>query len=217
MQKKWDVDDAVIALCRDSESWSGSYYELSMAYASESLKREHYLRIMQYLWDDPSLLGVVRSPEQFGLQWETIEAPFLREGEHFYGCIRLSDGQIVGCGSLYIALEGMIWFTLYIPLAMLDQILPVHYPVTREENPWMTRIDKLLVTIGTRIYREHPFMLAVMGEEATGFPLKIILADIAQDPGLLVPETLFGQVGVAPYGERVAEGLWWTGGDRRKP
>lgn len=216
MQKKWDVDDAVISLCRNKASWLGSYYELSMAYKSETLKREHCLRIMQCLWNDPSLLGVVRSPEQFGLQWVSIDDPLLPQGQHYYGCIRLSAGQVVGCGSLYTASEGLIWFILYVPMGMLDQILPIHYPVTRETNPWMTRVDKFLGTIGTRIYREHPFMLAVMGEEATAFSLKSILANIAHDPGLLVPETIFGQVGVAPYGECFSEGLCWTGGNMTK-
>src|SRR5258708_17568301 len=214
MQKKWDIDDESASLCRNKESWLGSYYELSMAY-SEAFNPDDQVRIMQWLWDDPSLLGVVRDHDDFGRPWQPIDASSLIVARHSYGCIRFPTGQIPGCGSQYTSLEGTRWLTLSIPLGMLDLILPVRYPVTRESNPWMTQLDTFLAMIGTRMYQAFPFLLAVMGEEATAFPLKSILATIGEESALLVPQITFRQLGVNPYGTRLAQDLWWTGQERK--
>jgi hypothetical protein len=210
MQKTWNIDDSIISFCKSDESWSGSYYEVSMEYSREVFYKRGPAYYMNLLWEHPALCGVVRTPDQFGLPWQQIDALDTPQGQHFYGCIRFPTGRIIGCGSQYTASKEMIWLTLYIPLSMLDLLFPIHYPVTHEKNPWITQFDTFLATIATQIYHEAPFLLAVMGEEATAFPLNNILTAIEHNQGVLVPETTFHKFDVKPYGTRVAEGLWWT-------
>jgi hypothetical protein len=210
MQKKWDIDASIISRCKSDESWSGSYYEVSMGYSREIFYKREPSYYMKLLWENPALCGVVRDPDQFGVSWQQIDALDTPQGQHFYGYMRFPTGQIIGCGSQYTASKEMIWLTLYIPLSLLDLLFPIHYPVTHKESPWITQINKFLATIATQIYHEAPFLLAIMGEEATAFPLNTILTAIAHNPGLLVPETTFRELDIKPYGTRLADGLWWT-------
>lgn len=214
MQKEWEIDNIVLSFCQGWKNWHGSFYELGLAYASASLDQQTRLRLLQYVWDDPGLLGVVYHPDDFGRPWKNIESAVASNGKHVYGYIRLGTKRITGCGSYFSSDRSIAWFVLYIPLAMLNLVYPVDYghPITHKGNPWSMKVDEVLAAIGMRIYREFPFKLGGLGEEATALPMEKQIAELANDPGLLVPESLFKQKGVNPYGLRTSEGLWWTGG-----
>ncbi len=212
MQKKQSIDKTLVQRCQGWDRWQGSHYELSICYASSSLSKLACLHLFRYVWDDANLLGVVDSPDKFGEPWQNEDDIDTTKGRHYYGCLRLTDNKITGCASTFIHSGDTTWFSLYIPLGLIGQIFSVRYPVTYEENPWTKTVDALFASIGIGVYQLMPFKLAVFGEEASMIPIDRLLANLANDPGLLIPEALFKQRGIAPHGLRSNEGLWWTGG-----
>jgi len=213
MQKAWEVDDTTLRFYQNWENWYGSFYELGLAYAHGSLDQQTRLHLLQYVWDDPTLLGVVDNTNGFGNPWKKVESADTSDGNHLYGCIRLSTEHIVGCGSYFSSDGSFTWFGLYIPLSMLELVYAVDYrrSITHQGNPWTIKVDKVLAPIGVRIYREFPFKLGAVGEEAAAFPVERHMAELTDNPGLLVPESLFKRQSLSPYGVRSPEGLWWTG------
>jgi hypothetical protein len=210
MQEQWHIAKTVIEHVQSREQWHGSYYELSMAYPL--LSQPERLRLLQYAWSDTNLLGVAETPDQFGQPWHDPATIDTTDARHAYGYIRLTDGQIVGCGSYFTSWGDITWFSLYIPLCQLDQLFPVHYPLTPEDNQWMSIVDASLATPGAHIYRAMAFKVAALGEDISGFPIQDILAHMADSPNLLVPEALFEQNNIAPRSKNIGEKLWWTGG-----
>ena len=217
MQKAWKVDDTTLRLCQGRKNWHGSFYELGLAYAHGSLDQQTRLHLLQYVWDDPTIIGVVDYPTDFGDPWKKVEGAITSDGNHLYGCIHLSTEHTVGCGSYFSSDGSFTWFVLYIPLGMLKFVYAIDYrrSITHTGNPWTIKVDKVLAPIGVRIYREFPFKLGVLGEEATAFPLERHMAELTDNPGLLVPESLFKRQSLSPYGVRSPEGLWWTGGSEK--
>ncbi len=218
MQEKLGISDTVVAICQDRENWQGSYYELGMGFAQDLLDQQARLHLLQYLWQDSHLLGVLKDPNEFGQAWQSLGAVETTSGYHSYGCIRLDDTCTIGCGTFLSQVEEQLWLVLYIPLAMLGLVYAVDYdqPVTHEGNLWTFEVDKVLTSIGRRIYHEIPFTLGVMGEEASASLLERLMKKLARDSGLLVPELLFRRMGITPHGVRSPEGLWWTGGKEGK-
>lgn len=216
MSKAWKISDRVLSFCQGWKNWHGSFYELGLAYTSATLDKQARSRLLQYLWDDTDLLGVVFHPDEFGELWKNASAADTSNGKHTYGYIRLATNRIIGCGSYFSSDKDVSWLVLYIPLAMLNLVYSVDYayPITHKGNPWTLKVDEALAAIGTRLYREFPFKIGGLGEEASAVPVEKQIAELARDPGLLVPESLFKRAGMDPDGLRTSEGLWWTGGTK---
>lgn len=218
MQEKWEIDDSVIRICRNRKNWLGSYYELGLEFDSATFDEQMRFHLLQAVWQDLPLLGIVEERNMFGQPWRSIDVALGNKPYYqCYGCIRLKNGRIVGCGSRFFQDGNDLWFVLYIPLGMLGLVYSVDYmqPITHEGNPWTIKVDEVLAPIGMRIYREVPFKLGVLGEEASVIPLEKLIARLANDSTLLIPETFFKLMGVAPHGLRSPEGLWWTGGSEK--
>jgi hypothetical protein len=213
MEKSWSVDETTIQRFRDTRQWHGSHYELGMAYNPDIFDRHQRAEVLRLLWDDPSVVGVVVDRwHNSGSPWQPVADVFI-PNQHYYGCFRLLNGQVVGCGSCLIETKDIIWVTFYIPVAMLEAFFSIKYPVVYPNNSWIAHIDPLLARIGMRIYRQAPFLIGVIGEEAAAiFEMNDLLLTLERNGGLLVPEIVFENFGVDPYGERSPEGLWWTGG-----
>ena len=213
MQKQWNIDQIVQERVRRWEQWSGSHYELSMAYPL--LSQPERAHLLQYAWSDASLLGVVEVPDQFGQPWRDPTTTDTTDARHVYGYIRLIDGHITGCGSYFTSWDETTWFSLYISLGQLEHIFPVHYPLGSEDDQWLSIVDGSLALVGSHIYREMAFEVAALGEEASGFSIQDVLEHLADAPApnWLVPETLFKQHNIAPHGKNMGGELWWTGGD----
>jgi hypothetical protein len=218
MQTELGISDTVVAICQDRENWQGSYYELGMGFAQGLPDQQARLHLLHYLWQDSHLLGVLKDPNGFGQLWQSLDGAVTTSGYHSYGCIRLDNERIIGCGTVLSKLEEELWFVLYIPLRMLELVYAVDYnqPITHEGNPWTIEVDEVLASIGRRVYQEMPFTVGVMGEEASASLLERLMAKLPQASGLLVPEVLFRRMGITPHGVRSPEGLWWTGGKEGK-
>jgi len=218
MQDKQGIDDTVIRLCRDWDNWVGSHYELAIQFDPDLFDQNARLRLLRHVWHHPSLLGVVELPDDFGHSWlGTDDLLHTEDAWHYYGCIRFDENDIVGCGSVFSGTSDGLWFILYVPLTMVGRVYPVDYesPITHEGNPWTLKVDELLAAIGRSVYQEFPFVLGALGEEAAGVPRAILMANLAHDTQLLIPESLFHRMGVTPHGLRFPEGLWWTGGKEK--
>ncbi len=218
MQEKWEIDNSVVHICRTEKNWYGSSYELGLAFKPGSLNQEARLHLLQTIWQHPHLRGVLEHPKAYGQAWRGVELVLAnRPYYQCWGCIRLHNGRVVGCSSSFLDLTDDWWFALSIPLSMLNLVHSVDYtqPITHAGNPWTMKIDQILASIGIDVYREVPFKLGVLGEEALGIPVMKRLGDLAKDTGLLVPEFLFKSMDLAPRGIRSPEGLWWTGGNEK--
>src|SRR5438132_8476560 len=101
MHKEWSVDNTILQGLKGWDNWGGSFYELGMLYPSSSLGQQDRLRLFQFLWNDPDLLGVIDDPTKFGEVWQSQDAIDTTSANHYYGCIHLPEGSITGCGSYF--------------------------------------------------------------------------------------------------------------------
>src|SRR5260370_41007548 len=182
-----------------------------MLYPSSSLGEQDRLRLFQFLWNDPNLLGVIDDPTKFGEAWQSQDAIDTTSANHYYGCIRLPEGSVIGCGSYFSHYGNETWFSLFMPLELLGRVVPLEYPLALEQI-WMKPLDFFLSSIGARVYQYMPFTVAVLGEDVSGASLERIQEHLSHASGPLVPEAMFRQKGIAPHGLRVGKDLWWTGG-----
>lgn len=212
MQKQWAIDDNVVQLCKNKQNWLGSFYELGVAFNPRDLDEQRRSQLLQTLWSDPQLQGIVSDQADFGQLWLNSQEASIINGQHSYGCIHLMDGNTLGCASCFVSTKEVSWLLLYMPLAMLGLVYPVTYPLINNSQPWMLYVNNTLVQIAMRLYPKAPFELGVLGEEAGALPFESLQKELETHTGLLVPEALFQRSGVIPHGLRFPEGLWWTGG-----
>jgi hypothetical protein len=210
MQKPWQIESTLQESVHGWEQWYGSHYEVSMAYPW--LSHQERSGLLQCAWSDINLLGVVQTPDQFGQPWHDPAAMEVADASHCYGYIHLADEHLIGCGSYFTSWSDTTWFSLYIPLGHLERLFPVHYPLGDEDDHWIRIVDASLAAVGAQIYHQMTFQVAALGEEVGGFRIQEVLAHLADAPNLLVPEPLFIQHHLAPYGKSMGGGLWWTGG-----
>jgi uncharacterized protein YjbI with pentapeptide repeats len=207
------VEPAVIRQCRDLEAWLGSHYELALNYSPQTLDQDARLRLLRVLWGNPRLVGLVSSRGEFGQAWQQPDVADTERGHHRLGCIRLTPDRVLGCGSLFIDLDTLLQFVVYISSGMLDEVYRVGYPIVRHGNPWIREVDEVLAEIARVLFVAAPFGLGLMGEEsASWWVTQPTPAMLAGEPALLVPEEHSTRLGVPLRGSRSPEGLWWTGG-----
>jgi hypothetical protein len=212
MQKEWSVDSTTLQRLKGWDNWGGSHYELAMLYPGSPMEKQDRLRLFQFLWNDPNLLGVLEDPTKFGEAWQSLDSIDTADGLHYYGCIRLPEGSIIGCASFFGHYANETRFELYMPLCQLEWMRPVEYLLGDERNTWIKPLDAFLASIGARVYEYMPFAAAELVEEPTS-SLKEIQDHLAHLDGCLIPEAMFRQNGITPYGLRVGKDLWWAGGD----
>lgn len=212
LDRNWESNKDVAKALQNAKRWKGSYYELSMMYKGQEFNVQRKIQLLRHLWDDPSLQGIVDAPGELGQSWKSIDEKNIERYKHNYGYIAVSKGKILGCGNCFVETGSELWCVLYIPLSMLGLVFSIKYPLSRKENTWADQVDAIFTSIGSRVYRDFPFEIGVLGEEASGMSLETVKKQHANDPGLLIPEQLFQQMAISPHGSRSAEGLWWTGG-----
>lgn len=214
MEKSWIIDSEQLRTYQNREMWFGSFYELSLVLSDEFQETERRKSLLFSLWNDYALKGVVTNLQEFGTSWQQLNDVQVTDNYRYYGCLRISPKIILGCYSSFSSISRTNWFSLSIPLAMLDNVFQVTYPLSRPENKvWMSHIDTILISIGRRIYSANPFELALIGEEASAISVDSMAklqSTVEMDEALLVPDALYTRLDVAPRGIRFPEGLWWT-------
>jgi hypothetical protein len=204
--------DALKRKLHDEKRWRGSHYELSLIYNTGKLDTKKRINLLRALWEHPLLMGIADDPKQLLSSWVHIDEESVKKHKHVYGCMDLGGGKIIGCGSYFLEIENYVWCIFYCPLGMLESVYNIQYPLGHKENMWMKQFDRLLVSIGIHVYQTLPFGLAAIGEEASALPVERLKKELVVDDDLLVPEKLFHEMDVKPYGLRFPEGIWWTGG-----
>ncbi|MGV3464991.1 MAG: hypothetical protein ACO1OT_06840 [Heyndrickxia sp.] len=60
------------------------------------------------------------------------------------------------------------WPDLSIPQTTFEQYYPFKYLLIKEINPWLAKINEVLIRIAETIYKHSLFELAMKGEEISG-------------------------------------------------
>ena len=73
----------------------------------------------------------------------------------------------------------------------------------------MKDINEYLAGIGTAVYKEFRFDVAVIGEEASMIGLSYLLDNIELESGILISDDFCTRLNMGPRGRVSPEGLWW--------
>jgi hypothetical protein len=158
---------------RDSENFTGGFYELAIELASGSDDRLD--RVLDVLWRCAGIDGCFRRlPGPLEAVPRTLAS--LEGDSHLYGVVLLPSGRRTVCGVVAIPdCEGGIdWLDFYVPIGALAQIEPriAGFPFGDDGGPtslsWRAAIDDWLVNIARDVYAEVPFRLALVGFEVLG-------------------------------------------------
>jgi hypothetical protein len=185
------------------DSWHGSYFELALQIgpAGDDRVAEQALHA---LWRQPELRGPWLAKDEFGSE------PIAPSLSHYslYGCLKFGDVEL-GCMSYFIREEpGSDWLDLSIPTGMFELAFPVSYPLDTQTNPWLAKVERVLATIGARIFEATPFELGLLGEEASGASSASELSAVeCERGGLLVPAPLWEALSPGRVPELIAPGL----------
>lgn len=172
------------------ENWHGSFYELCLELGpvgDDALAT----RALEVLWRQPELHGPWLARSDYDAAAVPI-VPSVHQA-NYYGWLTLPDGKNVGCASYLIRIEGESdWLDLSIPTGMLELRYPLTYPLDSSDNPWQVQVDGLFARIAGAIYKEAPFQLGLIGEEASGANSAANLTkEDCERGGLLVPSPLW--------------------------
>ncbi|WP_433930044.1 hypothetical protein AB3662_39700 [Sorangium cellulosum] len=191
--------------------WRGSYFELALEIgpAGDDSRAK---RALEALWQHPALLGPWERKDGFG---SDPIMPVLHPSP-LVGCLRFDDVEL-GCLSYFVREEpGSDWLDLSIPTGMLEAAYRVSYPLDAETDPWLVRLERLLATIGARIFEVEPFQLGLLGEEASGASsASELTVEECERGGLLVPLQLWESRGSRRASELIAPGLAFVSTSRR--
>lgn len=212
-------DPGQLRQLRDPELWTGGDYELGLAMPWGSLDIPTRLRLLQALWGDPLLAGVVRDQQELGEPWLPLDGEVAGE-MNLYGCLRLGE-HVVGCRTIFLDNDYEAWCELCIPMATVEQVYTVNYgppgglDLSDADNVWRrAQLDPLLAQLARRVYAQIPFELGILGWEVTAdlIYLDKLTPQFLTRTDLVVPEAQFVRFGVVPHGIQLDGGLWWTGG-----
>lgn len=149
------------------DAWAGSYYELAMEIAPKR-NDDRLHSAVESLLGFQGIEGAWASREDLGKtpphEWS------LEQSQIGYCVVKFGVGTLGAV--VHIVREendGPDWLDLCVPTGMLEQVVPVQYPLTELENPWMAGLDRDLISVAEHVYRAVPFDLAIVGEECSGF------------------------------------------------
>ncbi|WP_437726967.1 hypothetical protein [Sorangium sp. So ce861] len=183
--------------------WRGSYFELALEIgpAGDDSRAK---RALEALWQHPALLGPWEREDEFG---SDPIVPVLHPSP-LLGCLRFDDVELA-CMSWFIREEaGSDWLDLSIPTGMLEAAYGASSPLDAQKDPWLVRLERLLATIGARIFEVEPFQLGLLGEEVSGASsASDLTVEECEWGGLLVPLQLWESCGSRRAPELIAPGL----------
>ena len=61
------------------------------------------------------------------------------------------------------------WLDISIPQGAFSKQFDYKYPLTIENNEWLNKVRSYFVQLAQHMYASHPFLLAAIGEEASGY------------------------------------------------
>jgi hypothetical protein len=154
----------------EEEDWYGSYYELAIEYRPKG-DDARILDALRAMWKPPDVEGVW-ARKDYVQRHNLSELLGFERFQHGYGLLRLPGHRQIGCCSDVIREDdelGADWLAFSVPTGMLELVVSVEHPLwPRVRNPWMDKLDGVLLQMAQRIYAASPFQLALIGEECSG-------------------------------------------------
>lgn len=142
--------------------WNGGTYELNMTF--EMLRDKQWQRIMQTIWEQPTLHGPLSEryipgqpiPEEVPVQTPPPTAAMtqhgvLKVGEVIVGCDIQATRSLFECVSLLV------------PVTMFRDLTPSSN--LRAEHPELQTLDELFYDIALHVYDANAFKIAAIGYE----------------------------------------------------
>ncbi|GIJ81199.1 hypothetical protein SAMN05443287_1049 [Micromonospora phaseoli] len=181
----------------DDENWSGGFYELSLQW--DGRDGQGLQRGLSALWGAAAVDGCYGSrSHEPGDQEEvpcTVES--LMAFGHLRGTVLLPSGDRVVCGCVTLGGDGEPeWLDFYLPLGALARVdqriggFPFDSRSGEDSLAWRRPLDGWLAAVGTRIFRDAPFRLGLIGFELDGRISSNQINGHAPDPrweGYLLP------------------------------
>lgn len=191
------------------DNWIGGFYELSIEFhpVGDSNRLNQALITLQNLG---FFNGLWREKQDF--KSDSISLPINIEEKsvnQFYGTLILSDGNALPCLISVIRIEDESdWLDISIPQASLGLFYPNKYPLSKELNPWLVKVEEIFIRIAETIYNHSPFELAMIGEEISGYTTQeeITLEDLGKITCIL-PNQLQKRLEVQEGGEKLSKQL----------
>jgi hypothetical protein len=167
----------------NSDNWIGSFYELSIEYhpvgnnkrLNQALIALQNFELFNGLWK-----------ERQDFQSDSISLPIniLDDSvNQLFGTLIMSGENTLPCLISVIRIDGESdWLDISIPQVTLENFYSCKYPLTKEFNPWLAKVDEIFIRIAKTIFNHSPFELAMLGEEVSGYTNqeKITLEDVGK-------------------------------------
>lgn len=193
------------------ESWTGSFYELSIEFHPVGNNKRLNDALMA-LQNHNSFQGIWKEREMY--QKQTLDLPIEIEVDsvtNYYGMLDVTKEISLPCQIILISTEGESdWLDVAISSAVLENTFAVSYPLTSEHNAWLALIDELLIRLAEEIYTQSPFEMALIGEEVSGSINQqgIIQSGLeAVQSTTILPQGLQIQLGVQGRGRALSNDL----------
>ncbi|MEK4538374.1 hypothetical protein NST21_24020 [Peribacillus sp. FSL K6-1552] len=191
------------------DNWIGGFYELSIEFhpVGDNKRLNDALVSLQ---KNKFFNGIWKERQDF--QTHSISLPIKIEDDsvnHFYGTLFISDGNTLPCAITIVRIDGESdWLDISIPQAIFEQIYPYKYPLTKELNPWLNKVDEIFIKIAENIYNQSSFVLAMIGEEISGDTnQENITAEYLEKTTCILPIHLQNRLEVQEKGEELSNRL----------
>lgn len=184
------------------EIWTGCFYEISIEYHSFG-NNKRINDALNALCKSDFFNGMWGERKDY--QKDFISLPINIEDEcvkQFYGILSLSEEDEFPCLISVIRVSGESdWLDISIPQAAFEMKYPYKYPLTKELNPWLNKINEMYIKLAEIIFSYSPFDLALIGEEISGFiNQEKINVEVVKSITCILPSRLQNQLGLKGKG-----------------
>ncbi|MEO2073789.1 MAG: hypothetical protein ABGX20_00010 [Bacillus sp. (in: firmicutes)] len=194
-------------------NWIGGFYELSIEFhpvgnndrLNKALNALQSFKLFRGLWK-----------ERQDFQAGSISLPINIDDNsvsQFYGTLIMTDGNTLPCLISLIRIEGESdWLDISIPQASFEKFYPYKYPLAKELNPWLIKVDETLIRLAETIFSHSPFELAMIGEEISGYTNQgqISFEDVGKI-NCILPAHLQKHLGIKEKGKELTNQLRYFG------
>ncbi|WP_096155375.1 hypothetical protein [Bacillus sp. FJAT-45066] len=172
--------------------WTGSYFDLSieLPLTTDSRKIKEALSSIKQL--DKFSFTIFDDPLQVG------DVLYLQGTVGDYPCML----------SVMVVENEATWLDFSLPVNLLETKFNVVYPLTVDNNTWISSIHKLYTDLATSIFKRLPFHMAIIGEEVAGMTTSTEL-DVAtlQTMSAILPLELQKKLDLESDGELLSHQL----------
>ncbi len=195
---------------RTAENWQGSYYELCLELHPAG-DDSRLLAALRSIWSQPAFAGSWTDRESYGSAINEFQINEEWVVPH-YGVLTIGESQL-GCVTHVVReTDGSDWLDLCVPTGMLELVYHVAYPLYFESNPWIAPLNAYFVSLAATVYKQIPFRLAIIGEEASGLTdaSSITPADVSRCL-FVMPDSLVDGLCVRDSAIKCGDGLYSVG------